>query len=276
MIESKIVQFRLLDSIKQRDEEGNSIEVQNFRHQLSAHYSTRDEKGREIKKVMNSGVVYDEKKGREVPVEVENVVFTQGYMHLMEGRDDHIIEALRESVNNKGFKNRYSTDKAIYEEVDVDAEMQKDVEATDLIVEAYTALKLAAHEEVIEYAKALGLGVGKLGINKKGEVNDKKNFERLITEMKSVAKKDQKAFVHNFTNPLRPFLALISDGILHQVITYDYTGNQYSWLQGVNKTPIVQVPKGVNDEKDWFAAWLRENSATSTELTSRVDIARKM
>ena len=110
---------------------------------------------------MNSGVVYDEKKGREVPVEVENVVFTQGYMHLMEGRDDHIIEALRESVNNKGFKNRYSTDKAIYEEVDVDAEMQKDVEATDLIVEAYTALKLAAHEEVIEYAKALGLGVGK-------------------------------------------------------------------------------------------------------------------
>ena len=211
-----------------------------------------------------------------VPVEVENVVFTQGYMHLMEGRDDHIIEALRESVNNKGFKNRYSTDKAIYEEVDVDAEMQKDVEATDLIVEAYTALKLAAHEEVIEYAKALGLGVGKLGINKKGEVNDKKNFERLITEMKSVAKKDPKAFVHNFTNPLRPFLALISDGILHQVITYDYTGNQYSWLQGVNKTPIVQVPKGVNDEKDWFAAWLRENSATSTELTSRVDIARKM
>lgn len=75
---------------------------------------------------------------------------------------------------------------------------------------------------------------------------------------------------------MRPFLALISDGILHSVITYDYAGSQYSWLQGVNKTPIVQVPKGINDEKEWFAAWLRENTATNTELNTRVGIAKKV
>lgn len=275
MIESKTVTFRLVDSVKQRDADGNIIEVQNFRHQLSARYSTREANGREIKKVISTGMVYDEKLKREVPVEVDTILFIQGYMHLNEGRDQHIIDGLRESINNKSFKNRYPTDLAIFEEVDENAEMVKDVEAFDLISEAYAELKVAEPKDVIEYAKALNIGVGKLNGEKKG-VKDSKDYKNLIIEMKFIAKKDPKAFVHNFGNPLRPYLALISDGLLHNVIVYDYAGYQYSWVQGVNKTPIVQVPNGIQEEKEWFANWLKENPATQSELNTRVETAKKM
>lgn len=274
MKEQKTIQFRLLDSVKQKDNEGNVVEVQNFRHQISARYSTRDENGREVKKVISTGTVWDEKQKKDLPIEVDTLVFIQGYMHCLEGRDQHIIDAMRECVNNIGFKDRYPSDKAIFEEVDADANEKAEVDAQDLIVEAYLALSKAPAKDVIEYAKALNLGVGSL-IDKKG-VENSKDFKTLITKMKSIAKREPKVFIHNFGNPLRGNLALISDALVHSVITYDYSTLQYSWLQGVNKTPIVQVPHGVTEEKEWFAAWLKENQSTCSELSTRVEGASKM
>lgn len=283
MIQSKPVQYRLLSKTTQRLEDGTTIEVYPSRSTISSRYNTRDEGGRSIQEVISVGVTVDPKTKKEVPIEVDKIEFIEGYLTLYTGKDQHIIDGLDKSVNNKSFKNRFDSDLAIFERVDFDKEDRDEITLYDLVVEAYTALSTATFESVIEYAKALNIDTTEMDAylsskgRKKDDLKQTPEYDRILVKLKKEAKKDPKVFVVNFTNPLRPLVAIINDGLKFNVITFVENQSEYAWVMGTNKTPIIQIPRGIEDPKKWFAAWLKDSSkSTLEELTSRIEAAKKM
>lgn len=272
------VRFRLLAKKTVKTADGENEEVTYSSYRIPAIYYTRDESGRSIRKVIHQHTTTDNL-GKEIPVG-EDQEFISGTLLLYRGKDDHIIHALRESVNNKGFQYRNPRDEAIYEEVDEVKERLGGVDLMDKIVEAYKLIEKADYKTVVEYANSLGIYTGdleaKLSVGKTKEPKLTKEYDMIAKELKNLAQHDPTLFIEKFNDPLRPILAVIKQGLEQNVITFNPALNDYSWIMGSSKQNIVQVPKGIADNEKWFAAWLKGNEATYQELVSRVEISSKV
>lgn len=272
------VRFRLLQKKVVKTADGESEEVTYSSFRVPAIYFTRDEHGRAIRKVIHQYTTTDSM-GKEIPVG-EDQEFISGTLLLYKGKDDHIINALRESVNNKNFKYRNQRDEAVFEEVDEVQERLGGVDLMDKIVEAYKLIDASAYESVVEYANSLGIYTGdleaKLAVGKTKGPKLTNEYGMIVKELKNLAQHDPTAFIDKFNDPLRPILANIKQGIEQNVLTFNPTLNEYAWVMGSSKHNIVQVPKGVADTEKWFAAWLKGNEATYLELVSRVEISSKV
>lgn len=272
------IRFRLIAKKTVKTADGENEEVTYSSYRIPAIYYTRDGSGRSIMKVIHQHTTTDNS-GKEIPVG-EDQEFISGTILLYKGKDDHIINALRESVNNKSFKFRNPKDEAIFEEVDEVKERLGGVDVMDKIVEAYKLIESASYNTVVEYANSLGVYTGdleaKLSLGKTKEPKLTKEYVMITKELKNLAQHDPTVFIDKFNDPLRPILAVIKQGVEQNVIAFNPSLNEYAWVMGSSKQNIVQVPKGIADSEKWFAAWLKGSEATYQELVTRVEISSKV
>lgn len=276
-IKPKLVTFKLIEETTQKVKDKGDVKMTWGSVKLSATYNVRDINGILSTKVISVSEAIHPKSGVKVPVPINGIEFTNGYLNLLEGRDQHLINALRESVNNVNSPNRFPSDKAIFYELDPTKEKFKQVDLNDLIAEAYIMIGQSEIEELIEYAKAIG-GIDTDEIEallSKAKTKEQKtalksaaSYKLLVKEMKSVASKDPGNFVERFSDPIRPFLSSVRDALNKNVIGYNPPERSFHWKQGNSTTTFVRVPQGRTDATTWLAEWFMDpsNQATYNEM----------
>ena len=193
---------------------------------------------RKIRYIPGETSIYEDEQKEDAKVRAP-ITFNDG--HLPVNYQNPTLRSFLDNCNaNKDNPNRMGNSAAVFKVIDKAGDAKKIIKKEMLELDAMQLALKMPFKKLVGYAKVLN-------------VNVNKSTEEIRYDMKMLAKKDPRAFMHGVDDPKTEVKEIIINAKEYSII--DIQVNRVSWKRGTETVLITHVPVGV-DAVEHFADYL--------------------